>query len=90
MPYNSYIDVFNFSSPKSLADFLTKVGSDLNIYNSYFEWNNNYCSRETNYTYFCSLCEKLNYPSTNKYYTKNELIDWWYKNANCIQNYNFN
>jgi hypothetical protein len=32
MPYNSCIDVFNFSSPKDLADYLKTVGSDMNIY----------------------------------------------------------
>jgi glycoprotein 3-alpha-L-fucosyltransferase len=86
MPFNSYIDVFNFSTPKSLANFLQTISSDINKYNSYFDWDNNYCSHLTNFTYFCDLCKKLNQPEVYKYYTKTQLIDWWYKSANCQQN----
>ncbi len=82
--------MFNFSSPKSLADFLKKVGNDRDTYNTYFEWKNNYCSHELYYTYFCDLCKKLNYPSITKYYSKSQLIDWYYKNANCQNNFKFN
>ncbi len=84
--------MFNFSSPKSLADFLIKVGNDRDTYNSYFEWKKNYFSRYLNYgiTYLCDLCEKLNYPSIPKYYSKSQLIDWYYKSANCQNNLKFN
>jgi hypothetical protein len=84
MPSNSYIDVFNFSTPEKLANFLTAVGSDVNKYNSYFEWKNNYCSRTVgNEQHFCELCKKLNNQSEQKYYSRSELIDWWFTKSNC-------
>jgi hypothetical protein len=90
MPYNSYIDVFNFSTPQSLANYLKTVGSDVNKYNSYFDWDKNYCSRELNRYFLCGLCKKLNTNSISKFYTKSELNEWWYKQANCRKNIIFN
>ena len=90
MPYNSYIDAFNFSSPESLANYLKTVGSDVNKYNSYFDWDQNYCSRKLNGFFLCGLCKNLNTPSISKFYNKSQLIKWWYKRANCQQNINFN
>jgi hypothetical protein len=85
MPYRSYIDVFDFPNPESLANFLKRVGRNRDEYNSYFEWKNNYCVREMNSTYFCDLCKKLNEPSVNKYYSESQLNDWWFKKAQCYQ-----
>jgi hypothetical protein len=83
MPYHSYI-VFDFPNPQSLANFLKRVGSNRDEYNSYFEWQNNYCVRQSDF--LCDLCKKLNEPpSVNKYYSKSQLNDWWYKEAQCYQ-----
>jgi hypothetical protein len=89
MPYNSYIDVFNFSTPQSLANYLKIVGSDVNKYDSYFDWHKNYCSRLLNRYFLCGLCRKLNTPSMSKFYTKSQSNEWWYKEANCQKNITF-
>jgi hypothetical protein len=75
--------VLNFSSPKNLANFIKNIGSDINKYNSFFELNKNYCSTETNLTFICDLCEKLNKPKISKYYTNKRLIEWWFKEGKC-------
>ena len=41
-PPNSYIDVSKFDSAKDLAEFLHYVSSDVQTYNSYFEWKDSY------------------------------------------------
>ena len=38
VPKGSYIDVANFASPDELAQYLVKVLSDDDLYQSYFEW----------------------------------------------------
>ena len=85
MPFNSYIDVFNFSTPKSLVNYLQIVGSHEDIYNSYFEWKYHYCSEQIHYKYFCDYCQKLNNPSENKPPKRSDLMDWWFTQANCTQ-----
>ncbi len=91
MPFNSYIDVFNFTTAEKLANYLKAVGSDEKLYNSYFEWKTSHCVRNKGYTYFCALCEKLNNPSNMKNHYKRNLTDWYFKQANCnsvnIENY---
>jgi hypothetical protein len=84
LPENSYIDVFNFSSPKQLAQYLNYVASDETVYNSYFKWKENYCSISSDERFYCDLCYKLNFP----HYVKSSLsdtglIDWWFNKSNC-------
>jgi len=83
MPFNSYIDVFNFTSHQNLAEYLKTVSSNEKLYNSYFDWKKNFCSQETGATYFCNLCEKLNRHSNTEHKDRIDLIDWWYRQANC-------
>ncbi len=81
--------MFNFTTPEMLANYLKTVASDINKYNSYFESDNNYCGEVLGYKYFCDLCQKLNNPSHIKYYTKSQLVKWWYEGANCQKNLTF-
>lgn len=37
-PYNSFIHVDEYESPKELADYLHKLDKDSELYNSYFQW----------------------------------------------------
>jgi alpha-1,3-fucosyltransferase len=83
MPYNSYIDVLNFTSPKELAEYIKEVASDENKYNSYFEWKKEYKSVDTNWDYFCDLCQKLNQTPFNAKSVKSGLLSWWYQQAHC-------
>ena len=82
---HSYIDVFNFSSPKLLADYLFRVGSDKNLYNSYFEWKTKYCVEQ----YFpnrnmCQLCKRLNLNEKDeKRPNLEERAKWWQNEAKC-------
>ena len=38
----SFINAFDFSSPKDLVDYLKKVDQDDKLYNSYFHWKKHY------------------------------------------------
>jgi hypothetical protein len=41
-PYKSYIHVDDFESPKELAEYLSKLDQDDNLYNEYFKWKVNF------------------------------------------------
>ncbi|CAG2173693.1 unnamed protein product [Oppiella nova] len=87
MPKNSYINTADFGSPQELANHLKEISSDKQKYNSYMNWKNNYCSKMTHYKYFCNVCHKLNVNSklkTNKHWNKEDLINWFYRDANCL------
>ena len=80
MPYNSYIDVKNFSSPENLANFIKEIGNDKNKYNSYFDWKHEYCSFYTHPKYLCDLCKKLNIKS---HINRSDVMKFWFQEANC-------
>ena len=83
MPYNSYIDVSNFSSPLHLVNYLKEIINDENRYKSYFEWKNNHCVRRYDSIYFCELCEALNVKNKSNKNWENNLIKWYFKESNC-------
>ena len=85
LPNHSYIDVFNFSSPKLLADYLLEVGSDRNLYNSYFEWKPKYCvDREPPNRNLCEICKRLNLNEKSNKTTKlSERKKWWINESKC-------
>ena len=87
LPPNSYIDVFNFSSPRLLAEYLQKVGTDKSLYNSYFEWKNNYCIERVDHNRnLCQLCKHLNNNNNlnkNKVQDKDKRKKWWINESNC-------
>src|SRR5690349_8047132 len=85
LPNHSYIDVFNFSSPQLLAEYLLRVGSDKNLYNSYFEWKTKYCA-ETDYSFknMCELCKRLNLnEKVEQIPSFVQRKNWWINEAKC-------
>ena len=83
LPYNSYIDVSNFTSIEELSDYLIKVMNDKHLYETYFEWKKHFCVSYVEF--YCSLCQHLNQWSdqkNNTIKTKN-WMDWWHKGSHC-------
>lgn len=54
----SYINAFDFKSPKDLAGYLDKVSKDFNLYMKYFEWKKDYQITKGNIT--VDVCGVLN------------------------------
>lgn len=82
-PPNSFINVFDFSNLKKLADYLKMVAENDTLYNQYFEWRRNYeVSEGTRYNRWCRLCEKLNDP-LEKPKTYGDLEKWWITDSHC-------
>ena len=62
LPANSYIDAADFSSPKDLADYLTKLDHNDDLYNEYFKARqrficHNYFSNTYNWP--CAICQQV-------------------------------
>jgi len=72
-PFNSYIHVNDFESPKGLADYLKILDTHSNLYNLYFQWKNT--GEFINTFFWCRLCAMLHAPIRPKSYDK--LQDWW-------------
>lgn len=90
MPNNSYIDVENFTSPENLAKFLKRIGSDEEIYDSYFVWKKTYRSViDLNHDViemgFCDLCKKLNTDSHSIIRGSGYIMKFWFEDAKCRQ-----
>lgn len=77
LPPHSYIDVEQFSSVKSLVEFLEWLGNSPEEYVKYFWWKEHY-----EFTFvqpYCKLCEILNRPGLAEevHFVKN-IQEWWY------------
>ena len=59
-PDHSYIDAKDFKTVQELGEYLQKVASDKDLYNSYFTWKSEYVAIYTFGKGFCNLCAKLN------------------------------
>ncbi len=76
LPPHSFIDVFDFSSPKELAKYLLHLNSSDSEYLEYFNWKRKYQVETQLPTYkvvFCMFCEFLQInrkPSTVENYTQ--------------------
>ena len=61
LPPSSYIDVRNFASPKTLAEYLLKLDRNDDLYNKYFEWKAHFTVKaQTSNVLGCQLCEYMN------------------------------
>ena len=64
LPAHSYIDVRDYSSPKTLASYLHELDNDDNLYNEYFAWEHNctcHNGRELpGNTLLCHICRFMN------------------------------
>ena len=83
---NSYIDVRDFPSPKSLANHIRRLDVEDREYNEYFEWRKTYEVRE-DFSIWCRLCERLNvhdkpmkrYSNVNHWFDKCTEPKYYYK-----------
>jgi alpha-1,3-fucosyltransferase len=87
-PKKSYIDALSFESPQHLAKYLLEIGSNISLYNDYFEWKREYevtdFGHEPNWSNFCDLCAKLADSSEpNSYLSSHYLYKWWLKDSKC-------
>jgi hypothetical protein len=60
-PPRSFINSYDFDTPRDLAKYLNKLRRNHEEYMSYFWWRNYYKSVLPR-NYFCDLCRKLNEP----------------------------
>ena len=71
---------------KALSDYLKVVGSDKQKYNSYLKWKSSHCVIQydfKHFTQFCDLCKKLNVKPVENTNKVRDLMDWWFKQAEC-------
>ena len=64
LPPGTYIDTNDFSSPKELAEYLIRVGSDETLYTKYLKEKHRYrtlSEMEIYHGALCSICERLSY-----------------------------
>lgn len=55
---NSYINIYDFKDMTSFSEYIFEVLSNETLYNSYFQWKNQYIFKEPCVT--CELCRMLN------------------------------
>ena len=75
LPKHSYIDVKDFKSAKSLADYLKHLNKNNVEYLKYFKWTQKYHYYIK--TAKCELCRKLNDP-TEPYKSYENFAHWWF------------
>lgn len=80
IPSSGYIDVNQFSTMKSLAEYLNKTRYDKEKYLSYFTWKKDYVWGLHNFfTPFCDLCLRLHLDS--KPNIIHDMQKWWSHDA---------
>ena len=75
-PPNSYINVLDFNSTKSLADYLLYLTKNPDEYKKYFEWKKYYRIIPPKERLICQLCEMANDKNSKSF----ENINEWYNN----------
>ncbi|XP_074594484.1 alpha-(1,3)-fucosyltransferase C-like [Brevipalpus obovatus] len=85
LPTNSYIDIADFDSPQSLAEFLWTLSHDEKRYNSYFAWKSDPQFRSSKHCgdQWCRVCDKLADPKAKCQHESGGFVDWWQTKANC-------
>lgn len=85
LPPHSYIDALNFSSIRSLANFLQALANSELDYRAYFDWKRHYRSILASDD-VCLLCDKLKNKrqlNANTHERKNKDIVKWWLDAGC-------
>ncbi|XP_040071267.1 alpha-(1,3)-fucosyltransferase C-like [Ixodes scapularis] len=82
-PPGSYIDALSFESPKHLADHLTSVAEDFNLYKSYFSWKGKYDLVPWTGITFCNLCSKLYSEHFRRSTVYEDILYWWNATSHC-------
>ena len=89
-PPHSYINVMDFATPKTLAEYLKFLDQNPTEYLSYFWWKDFYRVNWKDKTVksMCKLCQMLNDDDLeSKVYE--DMSDWWKKGGKCQQNLPF-
>lgn len=81
LPKHSFIDVQQFRTIIELADFLRKVASDRNLYQSYLSWKNEWQVLEPVKFSFCDLCSHAHQPE--KFHKCYSNVDDWWRSDTC-------
>ncbi len=85
MPKHSFIDANQFT-PKHLAQHLIEIASNEQKYLSYFKWKQEYSVEsgfDSEFKVFCKLCQILNSHKTYSSHSSDQIIEWWFRKANC-------
>lgn len=81
-PPMSYIDAMDFSSPKHLGEYLSRVAGNSDLYRSYLNWKYEYRLKYENLA--CKLCTKLHHLHESKLvFTYHDFKQWLYGDARC-------
>lgn len=87
-PPHSYINARDFKTPKQLADFLTKLSLNRDLYSHYFDWKRDFDFEPLAIQIkeqWCRLCQMLNDPTLPaKIYP--DVEKWWFEDRPC-ENY---
>lgn len=79
-PPHSVINVEDFDSVQSLANYLKELEKDVDRYLQYFEWKKNYYIDGGNEITVCKLCEMLNDHNLQAK-TYENINDWWFSSS---------
>ena len=80
---NSYINIYDFDNIINAVKFITEVGENETLYNSFHEWKKIYTPVSSMYSGFCRLCDKLHKPFTAQVYKD---LEKWFKDDTCGKN----
>lgn len=76
-PPHSVINVENFKTIQSLAEYLKYLSTDPDSYLQYFQWKKKYIVETTSARTVCKLCKMLNDPNSPKKVYEN-IRHWWF------------
>ncbi len=78
LPYNSYIDVMNFTSAEKLVRYVEYVGNNETIFKSYFEWRKDFHVVTNFPDKLCDfLLDEFHGDGNGKFF------DWWFDGTTC-------
>ncbi|KAK2143751.1 hypothetical protein LSH36_816g00037 [Paralvinella palmiformis] len=77
-PPHSVINVLDFSSPKSLADYLIELGKNETRYYDYFKWKSDYEMANIYSIMMCRLCDGLHEGRFPHRPASRHYADYWY------------
>ena len=80
-PYNSFIHVDDFTSPKELANYLHLLDKDDGLYNEYFQWKGTGVFINT--YFYCRLCAMLHEVDRAPTRVYHHFRHWWSKQQ-CV------
>lgn len=78
IPPSGYIQTNQFTTMKSLAEYLNQTRNDKQKYSSYFTWKKDYIwGLSQFFTPFCDLCVRLHLDTKAKVY--DDIHKWWFE-----------